>query len=193
MVAPFTQPFQLTGQATSQSTDQSTNYIETFQDQDTAWEQYQEEYQQFRDTYQEYQDVYQEELQDVYPGSRSGERSGPRPEPRSEEYPEQPRVDGVAQNYTVFREYNDANEGDYLNTYRCVDGISKHNCLKYCAGKESCGGVEWNPIYGQRSNVCCPIRTVKKYVPRQPQHRHGHFYLKENKQILDPTKIYIYK
>jgi len=79
---------------------------------------------------------------------------------------------------TTFTPYDDYNDGDYLNQYKCVDNITLTNCMDYCLKNDQCVGIEYNPVFGTRTNVCCPKRTIGQFHPRKWIHRHGRFYAK---------------
>lgn len=93
--------------------------------------------------------------------------------------------------YIVYRTFQDMNDGAYLNRYKCVDNITKKNCLKYCVDQPACVGVEYNPNFGERKNVCCPKRSVGTFKPRDNDYKYGRFYLKQVKDNLDKSKIYV--
>ena len=93
--------------------------------------------------------------------------------------------------YTEFRTFEDMNDGDFLNRYQCVANISKKNCLKYCSDSPACVGVEYNPIFGERRNVCCPKRSIGTFKPRSDEYRNGRFYLKQVKDKLDKSNLFI--
>jgi hypothetical protein len=92
-------------------------------------------------------------------------------------------LDEVIEEETIdnmFTVYDDYNTGEYLRNYKCVDGIGQKACLSYCAQDAACSGVEWNPNFARRLNVCCPKRSVGGFIPRVWMHGLGKFYLKNN-------------
>jgi len=96
---------------------------------------------------------------------------------------------GVTNIYKVTDDYN---KGEYLKSYKCINNIPLKSCLKYCTVNDNCAGIEWNPSFENRNNVCCPMRNIGKYIPRTDKYKYGKFYLKDKETKFDKSKIYVY-
>jgi len=94
--------------------------------------------------------------------------------------------------FKTFKMYDDFNNAEYLKNHKCVKGISKQRCLNYCMENINCEGVEWNPLFYDQHNVCCPYRKIGQFVPRKDKHKLGQFYLKAHHDKLDTQNTYIY-
>jgi hypothetical protein len=90
----------------------------------------------------------------------------------------------------IMKEYNNEFLGQYLYPHKCSSNITQNACLKQCLDDKLCVGTEWNPTlmtkvgepnkYIIESGVCCPKRIITNSIPRRTEHKHGHFYIKEN-------------
>ena len=96
---------------------------------------------------------------------------------------------------TYYNRYDDQNEGEFLRDYECVANIKLKPCLDYCTSRPSCVAVEYNPVFGDRRNVCCPYKTIGKFAPRTHNYRTGRFYVKNTSNTAetenDDTKIHL--
>jgi hypothetical protein len=104
--------------------------------------------------------------------------------------------------YKVYKIDQKFSHGDYLKDYKCVSDIPFDQCIQYCSDNKDCVGVEWNPLFMQKTddnkvhlnkNVCCPKRTIGKLGHRDLIHEHGTTYIKQNNRSRDPKYMYLYK
>jgi len=89
----------------------------------------------------------------------------------------------------IFKIFNEFNDGTFLDKHECVTGIQQQECIDYCFKKKECAGVEWNPVYKNKKNVCCPYRSVDKLIKRKDKYQFGKFYEKVKK--IDTDGIYM--
>ncbi len=94
--------------------------------------------------------------------------------------------------YYTYRVFDDRNNGAYEKQHKCVKDISLKRCLQNCNESSICKGVEWNPLFVEDENVCCPLKEVGQFVPREESYRLGHFYMKGLTDNLDHGRTYIY-
>lgn len=84
-----------------------------------------------------------------------------------------------ADNPINYAPINKQNMGEYLFDHECTKNIPIESCRNYCSENSSCVGFEFNPQYGNDSNVCCPYKTVGSYSDRTKDKENGTFYLKK--------------
>ena len=89
----------------------------------------------------------------------------------------------------VFRIYDNHNHGQYLKEHKCTSGVKHQNCLKYCLENKDCVGVEWNPLFKNKKELCCPYRTIDKLGRREKEYINGKFYLKAPINDLEKQRI----
>jgi hypothetical protein len=81
----------------------------------------------------------------------------------------------------VYKKTDKVNSGEYLRNYKCVKNIPMQDCLRYCTKDQMCKGVEWNPLFNNSFDVCCPYRTVDGFIERTADKSLGRFYEKQTK------------
>lgn len=70
------------------------------------------------------------------------------------------------------------NSGYYMYPHKCLSSISYQNCLDHCSRDNNCVGVEWNPIFNNQKNVCCPYKSINISQDRPLNKSMGRFYEK---------------
>lgn len=100
-------------------------------------------------------------------------------------------INNTNTNNIFYQANSDLNDGAYLNNYKCVDNIELKSCLDYCTSQDACVGVEYNPVFGLKKNVCCPKRSIGVFKPRDDLRISGTFYQKQynNDNILNKETI----
>lgn len=94
-------------------------------------------------------------------------------------------------NYITYTKNNNYNSGQYLNDYQCVKDMPLETCLHYCSNNDTCVGFEWNPEFLNSQNVCCPYKTIGKFIGRQDSKKLGNFYQKTFSNELNKQNNYI--
>lgn len=97
----------------------------------------------------------------------------------------------VRPNYITYNQTINQNTGQYLMDYKCIKDIPLNDCMNYCSETDSCVGFEWNPLYNDNKNVCCPYKTIGEYISRKDDKMTGKFYQKEISNSLNINKNYI--
>lgn len=86
---------------------------------------------------------------------------------------------------TTFKRSDQMSTGKYYKHYQCIDDIPLSECLDYCANKNECKGVEFNPSFIKDNilyhNVCCPKSSIGELISRPSKYNKGNFYIKESK------------
>jgi hypothetical protein len=95
--------------------------------------------------------------------------------------------------------------GKYIYPYKCVRDVTEKDCILDCKNKINCQGVEWNPVFIQRTNkvglkdpnlykynvkinVCCPKTEITDKINRRSIYKYGNFYLKQKYKKLNPKE-----
>lgn len=82
--------------------------------------------------------------------------------------------------------------GQYMLSHQCVRDVPLYDCIKYCEDNSKCAGVEWNKSLGNKQNICCPKRIIKRIIPRRQQYSNGKFYIKKSiHDIINNDRIII--
>ena len=94
--------------------------------------------------------------------------------------------------YISYARNNNYNSGQLLNDYKCVKDIPLETCLNYCSSDNKCVGFEWNPEFmPSYQNVCCPYKSIGKFIGRNDSQGLGHFYEKTVSNQLNKQNNYI--
>jgi hypothetical protein len=93
--------------------------------------------------------------------------------------------------YNVYDVDDKENLGQYMLPHKCVSEIPLEQCLETCNEHKECIGVEWNPLYKDNKNVCCPKIEITKKITRRPEFEHGNFYVKNNKREINKNKMFL--
>jgi len=103
----------------------------------------------------------------------------------------QPLTSGITSK-KLYDVHSGFNNGKFLRDYKCVKDIPLDSCLRYCSDNDKCVGVEWNPAYSGKEQVCCPMETIGSFVNRSAAYKLGRFYKKRNDTEISPNEFYLH-
>lgn len=93
--------------------------------------------------------------------------------------------------YITYKESDNYNTGEYINDFKCVKDIPLKTCLNYCSKDDKCVGFEWNPLFEDKQNICCPYKSIGQFIERKENKKVGRFYEKKFSNELNKEIDYI--